>query len=174
MMFFFLPRWLIRLRGKHLFVVFFYWWKKAKERSCKEVVFFLSFQTSGRLPVFKFSTSDDNFDGFFRKTLKNFEKTFFDFESTTVELFLIANVCCVSKSFLSQRSSVKVKRRRSCSQRRICFNVPANKSSTLSLIAADVSTNLQSCRNAAWRAAGSKKKKGSTKKMIKGKGTNLL
>jgi hypothetical protein len=52
---------------------------------------------------------------------------------------------------------VIVKRRfcslRICSLIRICFNVPANKSSTLSLIAADVSTNLQSYLNAAWRAS---------------------
>ena len=50
-----------------------------------------------------------------------------------------------------------VKRRfcsfRICSLIRICFNVPANKSSTLSFIAADVSTNLQSCFDAALRAA---------------------
>jgi len=136
--------------------VFFLTHQKRKKKKIMRSVFFVCLcghqntnQTSVRLPVFKFSTSDDNFEGFLRKTLKNFEKTFFDFELTIVELFRVDDVCCMSRSFVSQRSSVKVKRRRCCSLRRICFNVPANKSSTLSLIAADVSTNLQSCRNAA-------------------------
>ena len=108
-----------------------------------------------RIPVYKFSTSAGNLDGFFRKTFKNLEKTFLEFRLYIVEPFRADDPgnFSASKSVTSIAPFATVKRRR-CSKRfcsliRICFNVPASTSSTLSLIAADVSTNLQSCRNAA-------------------------
>ena len=109
--------------------------------------------------VFRFSTSDNNRVGFLRKTLKNFVKIFFEFRLYSGELLRedVLVKIGVSESFVSILPLVIVNRRfsslRMCSLIRICFNVPANRSSTLSLIAADVSTNLQLCLNAACRAA---------------------
>jgi len=40
-----------------------------------------------RIPVYKFSTSAGNLDGFFRKTFRNLEKTFLEFRLYTVEPF---------------------------------------------------------------------------------------
>ncbi len=121
---------------------------------------FISYQ----IPTFKFSTSAGNLDGFFRKILRNFEKIFFEFWLHIVDPFRLGESfnLSTSKSLTSIAPFATVKRRRCsrhfCSLIWICFNVPASKSSTLSLIAADVSTNLQSYRNAAWRAAKLKKK----------------
>lgn len=114
--------------------------------------------------VLRFSTSDAKCDGFFRKTLRNFEKTPNVCRVQIVELFLEPLVSIgASESFVSKLPFAIVKRRfcsvRICSLIRICFNVPAKRSSTLSLIAADVSTNLQSCLIAACRAAKEKQNK---------------
>jgi len=140
--------------------IIFFCWKKTKAKNKKQNTNFLFTNKMffDQLLVYKFSTSAGNLDGFLRKTFKNFDKTFIEFRWYTVEFFLddvFVNIG-VSESFVSILPFVIVKRRfcslRICSLIRICFNVPANKSSTLSLIAADVSTNLQSYLNAAWRA----------------------
>ena len=108
-----------------------------------------------RMPVYKFSTSAGNLDGFFRKTFKNLENILLEFRLSPAEPFrtdALVNFSA-SVSLISIVPLVIVKRRRSsrrfCLLIRICFNVPASKSSTLSFIAADVSTNLHSYRNAA-------------------------